>query len=318
MAEASPGNTPRRPGVLAVHSLDHFQFAVPDLAQAARFYTTFGLDVQEEAEALALRTAGSGHVWGRVSEGPRKKLNLVSFAAYAEDVPRFEAHLARIGVARVDPPKGFESNGIWVRDPDGVLIEVRAGEKTSPDAKAPVDPYGGDAGVRNAPNRSAAARVHPRRFAHMLNFTTEVDKAIAFYSGVLGLRLSDRSGDGIAFLHGAHGSDHHMIAFVKSNAPGLHHVSWDVPSIDEIGRGANYMREHGYARGWGLGRHVLGSNFFHYVRDPWGGYSEYSSDIDYIPVTADWRAADHPAEDSFYIWGPDPPEDFAVNYEAGG
>jgi hypothetical protein len=33
-------------------------------------------------------------------------------------------------------------------------------------------------------------------------------------------RLSDRSGDGIAFLHGIHGSHHHMIAFVKSSAPG--------------------------------------------------------------------------------------------------
>jgi len=42
------------------------------------------------------------------------------------------------------------------------------------------------------------------------------------YRDVLGLRLSDRSGDLVAFMHGIHGSDHHMIAFVKSDGPGLH------------------------------------------------------------------------------------------------
>jgi hypothetical protein len=32
-------------------------------------------------------------------------------------------------------------------------------------------------------------------------------------------------------------------------------------------------------------------------------------------VTQDWQAADQPAEDSFYLWGPNPPEDFAKNFE---
>ena len=71
----------------------------------------------------------------------------------------------------------------------------------------------------------------------------------------------------------------------------------------------------GYSEGWGLGRHVLGSNYFHYVRDPWGSYAEYSCDIDYIPVTQDWKDGDHPPEDSFLMWGSNPPEDFAHNFE---
>jgi catechol 2,3-dioxygenase len=119
----------------------------------------------------------------------------------------------------------------------------------------------------------------------------------------------------IAFMHGIHGSDHHMIAFVKAEGPGLHHLSWDVPSVNDIGIGAMQMADKGFTAGWGLGRHVLGSNYFHYVRDPWGSYAEYSSDIDYIPFDHDWQAADHPGEDSFYVWGPTPPQDFAFNYE---
>jgi hypothetical protein len=37
--------------------------------------------------------------------------------------------------------------------------------------------------------------------------------------------------------------------------------------------------------------------------------------MDYIPVDVEWSAADHPGEDSFYLWGPVPPADFVRNYE---
>ena len=33
------------------------------------------------------------------------------------------------------------------------------------------------------------------------------------------------------------------------------------------------------------------------------------------PADVDWAAADHPVEDSFYIWGPTVPDDFVVNHE---
>jgi hypothetical protein len=60
----------------------------------------------------------------------------------------------------------------------------------------------------------------------------------------------------------------------------------------------------------------LRSNYFYYVRDPWGSYYEDSSDIDYIPVDCDWKPDDHPPEDSIYPWGPEPPKNFATSYEA--
>ncbi len=100
----------------------------------------------------------------------------------------------------------------------------------------------------------------------------------------------------VAFMHGIHGSDHHMLAFAKSDAPGLHHCSWDMASIDEIGIGAAHMADKGYTRGWGLGRHVLGSNYFHYVQDPWGSFAEYSADIDYVAAQQSWPAKHHQVE----------------------
>ena len=243
--------SPRRPGALGVHSLDHFNLLVRDVAEAEKFYGLFGLNTKEEGGKLALYTHGHAHRWGTIAEGARKKINYVSFGAFEGDMPRFRERLEKMRIDRLDPPKGFESNGLWFRDPDGTLVELRVAEKNSPNEKARFDMVGGEAGRQNAPNRSKAARVQPRRLAHILLFTQDIPKAIAFYRDVLGLRLSDRSGDLIAFMHGIHGSDHHMIAFVKSEGPGLHHCSWDVGSINDIGVGATHMADKGFAYGWG-------------------------------------------------------------------
>ncbi len=221
-----------------------------------------------------------------------------------------------MGIARLDPPPGVDSNGLWFHDHDGTPVEIKAAAKTSPNEKSTFGQPSVGPGMRGAPSRSSVKRTHPRRLAHVLLFTRDVRKAIDFYTRVLGLRLSDHSGDNIAFLHGIHGSDHHMIAVARSNAPGHHHFSWDVGSVDDIGIGAMHMLDKGFAKGWGLGRHVLGSNFFHYVQDPWGSFCEYSADIDYVPVDCDWPSGDHPPEDLFDVWGPNVPSDFVHNYEA--
>ncbi|WP_374375372.1 VOC family protein [Tabrizicola sp.] len=306
----------KRPGELGIHSMDTFNMVVPDLKVAEDFYKTFGLNVREEGNGLAIYTFGSDQRWASIGEGARKRLNFLSFAVFEEDFEPMKRRIEAEGIRLLDAPRGFDTNGIWFHDHNGVLIEVKVAGKSSPNAKMPFDMASSPPGVAGAPQRSKAAMVRPLRLAHVLIFTADVPKAIAFYSRVLGLRLSDRSGDGICFMHGIHGSDHHLVAFAKSAAPGLHHCSWDVGSVNEIGKGAMQMAEKGYQKGWGLGRHVLGSNYFHYVRDPWDSYSEYSADIDYIPATCDWDAGDYPPEDSIYLWGPELPKDFIVNHEA--
>ncbi len=307
---------PRRPGELGVHSLDHFSITVPKMSVAEEFYAAFGLDLKADRNNLGLTTFHDAHRWGVLTEGPAKKLKYISFGVYEEDMQLLRVRVEAQGVRLLDPPPGMDSHGFWFADPDGILVEVKVAEKSSPNQKMDFLMESVPGGARGAPYRRLTDRVQPRRMAHILLFSTDVPRAVHFYGRTLGLRLSDRSGDGIAFLHGIHGSDHHMVAFARSNAPGFHHVSWDVPHINQIGLGAMQMADKGFTAGWGMGRHVLGSNYFHYVRDPWGSYAEYSSDIDYIPVDCDWDAGDHPAEDSLYLWGPELPKDFIVNYEA--
>jgi hypothetical protein len=90
-----------------------------------------------------------------------------------------------------------------------------------------------------------------------------------------------------------------------------------VANIDEIGFGASRLLDKGYGYGWGMGRHVLGSNFFFYIRDPWNGLAEYFCDIDYIPPDVKWEAQDWPPQDALYAWGPQVPADFGRNFEGG-
>jgi catechol 2,3-dioxygenase len=294
--------------------LDHFCFSVPDLAVAETFYRQFGLDVRAGDSCLDLHTFGHPHRWAHVSQAPRKALCHISFGAFDDDLPAFSAHLAEAGIALLQPPEGPQGNGLWFRDPHGVLIEIRAAEKTSPDAPSVPRPIARHL-PRGAPMRGETDPVRPRRMSHALFFTPDIDASLAFYSAILGLRVSDHPGP-VAFLHGAHGSEHHLIAFAQSSAPGYHHSAWDVGSLEEVGMGAAQMAEAGHTRGWGLGRHVLGSNYFHYVRDPWGSFAEYSFDIDYIPADLDWPTGRPDPANSLYLWGPPPPDDFIVNHEA--
>lgn len=299
----------------AVHSVDEFVVAVPDLAQARHFYTSFGLDVRDEDGALALYTFGHPHRWARVRPGPTKRIEWLSLGIHAADLPRFEQVLGRSGVPRIDVPAGADPGGLWLRGPDGLAIQLRVADKSSPSRPAPREFAPESAGYGRSPSRSRITPTRPLYLSHILLFSADVPAATAFYTGVLGLRVSDTSGPVIAFMHSPHGSDHHLIALAASTGLGLHHSSWCVPSLDAVGIGSQQMAVAGYADGWGLGRHVLGSNYFRYVRDPWGSFAEYSYDIDFVPAGTQWPCADHPPEDSLHSWGPELPADFITNHE---
>jgi catechol 2,3-dioxygenase-like lactoylglutathione lyase family enzyme len=126
----------RRPGELGVHSVDRFHFAVPDLAIAKNFYGEFGLEIDEDGGHLAVKTRGNPHVWVTLGEGQRKKLGHISFGAFDDDFDRFAQRLLALGIKRLDPPRGVETNGLWFHDHDGNLIEIKVVAKSSPNEKS--------------------------------------------------------------------------------------------------------------------------------------------------------------------------------------
>lgn len=302
---------------VAVHSIDHFALNVPSVDMAERFFSAFGLNVRRvgaTGSALELRAA-DGHRWARVLPAEKKSLAWLSFNCFEGDLEGLRAQVRAAG-ATIETSDIPDAQGFWFHDPDGNLIQVKVGPKTSPSAKSPskVDVCAAD--ERGSHTRSSSQSVRPRRLSHLLLFTPGVSRALDFYSKALGLRLSDRSADVIAFTHAPHGSDHHLVAFAKSSARGWHHSAWDVDNINVVGEGASQMAAAGYTKGWGTGRHVLGSNYFHYVEDPWGSFCEYSADIDFVTAGHQWPAGDYPPEDSLYLWGPPVPQNFIHNTEA--
>lgn len=306
----------------AVHAIDHFTLAVPDLDVARHFFASFGLAVSDEDLAqqpvLALRAADSPHVWGQVVQGAHKHMAYLTFNCTEKDYAALAHTIAERAAPAWPHPQARYRDGTWFLDADGNLLQVRVGPKTvSPPPPSPHQASGGPAERGVVGGRCDAAMVRPRRLSHVLLFATDVTRQCQFYEDVLGLRLSDRSADIIAFMHAPSGSDHHLMAFARSPSRGWHHASWDVAGVEQVGLGWMQMQQAGYGNVWGPGRHVLGSNYFCYVEDPWGSFCEYSADIDYIAAGQTWSAGDHAPENSLYLWGPPPPANFIVNTETG-
>ena len=300
---------------MPVKGLIHYALEVPKASTWERFYQDFGLEeTDSRGNSIQFKTArGSGELL--LYEGPKKRLHHIALAAPGDDFEAVRAALKRANVAEIDPPKDAPQVGIWFRDPDGNLVNVRQ------EAKPAIPPEPPRAyNVPGNPTRPPATRnvpdfdrAQPRRLGHVLFFTPDPDAATRFYTETLGFKVSDRVPGALSFMRCT--TDHHNIAFAKSTHRGFHHASYEVGGFDEIGMGAMHMKESGWEPAWGMGRHVIGSNVFYYIKDPSGSYAEYFHDIDYIPEDAEWQPREWDPKYALYCWGPDVPADFIVNKE---
>lgn len=155
----------------------------------------------------------------------------------------------------------------------------------------------------------------PRRLGHILVFSPDVPASVRFVTEGLGMGLADHAQDVIAFCCARKDSDHHVLAFAKSPGIGFHHASFQVGDPDEVGRRGRALVGKAGKGEWGFGRHTIGSNFFHYIQDPWGSWFEYYSDMDHIDDYELWKPTNYAMEDSLANWGPEVPKDFVYNYE---
>ena len=310
---------------MAVRFLKHVALAIPqaDCDRAVAFYTAFGLQLRREGQLLFFTCPGRRYASVILIPGAdRKQLHHVAMGASEAGLEAVRNNVDAAGLEIVGPVEGFADDGLWFRNPHGLLFHIQACDpehEVAPEAPFLINSPGHYSRINAGalPPKSKIPDPVPRKLGHALLFTPNLDESIDFLRETLGMRLSDRSRDAVAFLHCLGGSDHHVLALANSSGVGLHHASFMLGTPDEVGLGGRRMVEKGYEQGWGFGRHAIGSNFFHYVRDPWGGYVEYYADIDYIGDSDSWQAQDWPLEDSLHTWGPNPPEDFVHNYEIG-
>lgn len=302
---------------MAVRALNRYALQVPDLQVGQRFYQDFGFqDVTGASNAVKLRPRTVEHEQILLFEGPRKRLHHLAFAAPGADHVDVRARLDAAGVQEVDPPRDAPEGGIWVRDADGHLVNVRDEAPVERPADPPLT-YNSPGHTPRVAARGLEPPVHdpakPRKLGHVMLFTPDIEGQKAFYVNALGMKLSDQVPGLAAFMRC--GTDHHVVALLAADRPGFHHASFEVGGVDEIALGAEQMRSRGWEPAWGIGRHCIGSNFFWYMKDPWGSYAEYYFDLDYIPEDSDWQARDWDPQYALMVWGPELPPDFVVNKE---
>jgi len=307
---------------MAVLGIISVTLEVPSLEPGIKFYTDAGLRAEVAGGVAKLCCKRQEHPSIVLIGGaPHKRLHHISLRA--ADLKGIQANVLSHGGKLLDSPQGLDRTGLWIEDPNGMLIHLH--DRPADPAPEPTGPFAINMPGRNVRigrsailPRSSYAPVSPLRLGHVLVFTPDVVNSTAFMTGALGMGLTDRAQDVIAFTCAREKSDHHIVAFAKSPAVGFHHASFEVCGPDEVGRAGNDLLEKTGKGAWGFGRHTIGSNFFYYIQDPWGSWFENFADIDFIEDYSAWTPTNYGMEDSLANWGPIVPEDFVHNYEIHG
>ena len=198
-----------------------------------------------------------------------------------------------------------------------VVVEIAPRIEQSPTGEDTVNRPGH---VERCNTRSAALSreypVQPRKLGHVVLGSTDQASTQRFFTEGLGFKISDEVPGMAAFMRCS--TDHHNVLVLATPVSFLHHTSWEVDDVDEIGRGATAMLEKDPARHvWGLGRHHIGSNFFWYLKDPAGNFTEYYSDLDCIVDDTLWAPEVFDGARGLFNWGPAPPPSFLEPEDLG-
>lgn len=166
------------------------------------------------------------------------------------------------------------------------------------------------AGMRaDQPARYDTVGVRPVRFEHITVKTDVKAELEAFIQGVLGFRLSDRSGDSIAWFRCS--PEHHTLNVIGADHNALHHYAWKIADWHTLLRVGDQLLGQGRRFLWGPGHHGVGDNYFAYFADPQGALVEYSWALLEILNEETYRPGDWPdVPETINLWGWAPPEEF--------
>src|SRR5207237_349508 len=242
---------------MALHRLTSVTIGVPNVDETAAYYTEFGLTPRHDGW---FSTRDGGRQLRIVHSPMRRLVELHVGADDADDINRVADGLHRIGIESACGPHSVTA----VEKATGVraTVEVTARVRQAP-ARAVA--YNGPGRIERtgarAPGVLRTERVLPRKLGHTVQGTTVLAFTRAFFLDVHGFKLSDTIKDVVAFMRCS--TDHHNVLVLQAPIAFLHHTSWQVDDIDEVGRGASAMlQDHPERHIWGLGRHHAGSNFF--------------------------------------------------------
>ncbi|MFC7487059.1 VOC family protein [Knoellia sp. CPCC 206453] len=290
---------------MGLHRLTSITIGVPNVEETIAYYTEFGLTPRGDG---SFDTVDGGQQL-RIAHAPQRRLLEIGVGVDdQDDVDRIARQLEGLGLG------SERSEGRLVTEEP--VAAFRAIVTASPRIEQPEVP----APLYNGPGRNdrknvradgvlREGQVKPRKLGHVVIGSTDREATQKFFAEGLGFRISDEVAGLAAFMRCS--TDHHNVLVQQAPLNFLHHTSWQVEDVDEIGRAATAMLENDPNRHvWGLGRHHVGSNFFWYLKDPAGNFSEYYSDIDCIVDDALWKPSVWEGAHGLFNWGPPPPPSF--------
>ncbi|MFC0447406.1 VOC family protein [Rhodococcus jostii] len=290
---------------MALHGLGKVTVGVPNVDDTIAYYTDFGLDHRGGG---VFATVNGGEQLEIVHAPARRLVELTVAADDADDIAATTARLHRLGLAP-------EHDGTSVRAVEpvtGTVVRVQVRPRIVIDPAVPATVYNGPGRIDRwgrAPFLTRTEPVRPRKLGHAVIGSTDLETTMKFFTDGLGFKVSDYMGDKAAFLRCS--VEHHNVLVMAAPVNFMHHTSWQVDDIDEVGRGAHAMLDGNPERHiWGLGRHYAGANFFWYLKDPAGNFSEYYSDMDTVPEDELWSPKVLHGLQGLYAWGPPPPPSF--------
>ncbi len=308
--------------VIKVRDLAWLEFEKPDLVRAEAFARAFGFStVSHTANELQLRGTDPGSPCVIVRRGPRSRFAGTAFAA--NDLADVERLAAATGARTRKLPETIGGVVVDLVDPNGTSVRVVAGahELAELPAQRPhTFNFGHELHRTNATQRPPREPARVQRLGHVVLQSTKYVQTLNWYLDHLGLIVSDfmyypaqrDRGPVMSFIRCDRGStptDHHTLALALGPSNRYVHSAYQAWDLDAIAAGGEYLRESGYHRSWGIGRHIQGSQIFDYWRDPDGFLVEHFADGDMFDNTLDPGWAPFTAS-GLAQWGPPATKDF--------
>jgi hypothetical protein len=253
--------------------------------------------------------------------GPRARFTGAAFRAGDEaDVLRLAD---RFGVRARALPETLGGVSVDLMDPGGMPVRVVAGMHqlpALPGQRPHTFNFGDDAQRINTGQRPGRVPARVQRLGHLVVQTTKYLETLSWYLDNLGMVVSDflffpgqrERGPTMSFIRCDRGStpaDHHTLAVALGPANRYIHSAYQVSDLDTLAAGGEYLRQRGYFRSWGIGRHIQGSQIFDYWRDPDGFLVEHFADGDRLDSNVEPGWAPFSAS-GLAQWGPPATKDF--------
>ena len=290
---------------MKIQDIRHVGLLSPAIAAHARFYLeawalrTAGdeLSAGDDRYARYFRAASAEHHVLSLHPAEQRGLHHLAFSVVGcEAVDKAATELERRGITLVAHPGDLDEPGggygLRFLDPENRCIELSAsvarpangGFNLSAGEYERIGESGGSSEYEGTGESGG-----PLRLCHVGLNTARFEQVVAFYTDVLGFRVSDWIEDQMVFLRC--GRRHHVIVFTRADHASVNHVAYGMSGVDAVMRRISTLSAQGQEPDWGPGRHGPGNNIFCYYLDPAGYVNECSSDLAYIENEAEHEPA---------------------------